>query len=81
MCPNIVECSAHGIQSECLECTSIIEECTTNFHPDCIPVHSDVRVQARRDGEKKGKFFLAPRCLGAPPPLKNNEKVFQIASF
>ena len=42
MCPNIW--NAHRIQSECLECTSNIKECTTNFHSDGIPAHSDSRV-------------------------------------
>jgi len=32
--------------SECLKCTSIVEECTTNFNSDGIPVHSDSRVTA-----------------------------------
>jgi len=36
--------NAHRIQSEFLECTSIVEEYTTNFHSDGIPVHSDTRV-------------------------------------
>ena len=42
MCPNVS--NAHRTQSECLKCTSIVEECTMNFHSDGIPVHSDSRV-------------------------------------
>jgi len=34
MCPNIW--NAHRIQSEFLECTSIVKECTTNFHSNGI---------------------------------------------
>jgi len=42
MCPNVR--NAHRTQSECLQCASIVEEYTTNFHSDGIPVHSDSRV-------------------------------------
>jgi len=38
MCPNIW--IAHRMQSEFLECTSIIKEYTTNFHSDGILAHS-----------------------------------------
>ena len=44
MCPNIW--NAHRIQTEFLECTSIVKECTTNFHSDGIPAHSGTRVTA-----------------------------------
>jgi len=36
--PNIW--NARRIQSEVLEYTSIVKECTTNFHSDGIPAHS-----------------------------------------
>ena len=38
MCPNVW--NAHGTPSECLECTSIVQECTTNFDSNGIPAHS-----------------------------------------
>ena len=44
MCPNIW--NAHRIQSEVLECISIVKECTANFHSDGIPAHSGTRVTA-----------------------------------
>jgi len=36
--------NAHRMQSECLKCTSIIEEYTTNFHSDGILAHSGTSV-------------------------------------
>jgi len=42
MCQNVW--NAHEIPSECLECTSIVQECTTNFDSNGIPAHSESRV-------------------------------------
>jgi len=42
MCSNIW--NAHRVQSEFLECTSIIKEYTTNFHSNGILAHSSIRV-------------------------------------
>jgi len=42
MCPNVW--NAPEILAECLECTSIVQECTTNFDSDGIPAHSESRV-------------------------------------
>jgi len=44
MWPNIW--NAHRIQTEFLECTSTVKECTMNFHSDGIPAHSGTRVTA-----------------------------------
>jgi len=61
MCPNIW--NLHRIQSECSECTSIIKECTTNFHSDCIPALVWLGYISRRVcGVMVGVFQLSHWC-------------------
>jgi len=73
MCPNIW--NAPGIQSEVLECTSIVKECTLNFHSDGIPAHSGTRVTrvldrpdplaifVNEDWSETVEFCIARFCL------------------